>query len=141
MSLFDELERAAGLGGSGSGPAPAGVVGAVTQLVQSYPGGIGGMVQAFERAGLGGVAQSWTGTGQNQAVSGAQIHSVLGSGLVEQVAAQVGVAPDQAAGHIAQFLPLILDHLTPGGQVPAGSGLAEIEGLLSRFLTPQAPPA
>lgn len=133
MSLFTDLEQAAGVGAQGGGNAPAGAIGAVTEMLQSYPGGIGGIVQQFEKAGLGGVAQSWIGSAQNQSVTGDQVQSVLGTEPVAQVASKLGVSPVEAAGHIAQFLPLILDHLSPGGQAAGSGGLGQIEGLLSRF--------
>ena len=132
MGLFDSLEQAAGQGG-GAPAGQSGAIGAVLQMLQSQPGGIGGVLQKFEGAGLGGVAQSWLGGGQNQAVSPDQVQGALGPEAVSQVAGQLGVPPDQAAGHIAQFLPMILDHLSPGGQAPAGGGMGELQGLLSRF--------
>ena len=137
MGLFDTLEQAAGLGGgggeAGQAAAPQGAIGAVVQMLQSQPGGIGGVVQQFESSGLGGVAQSWLGGGANQSVSPEQVQSTLGSGAVSQVASSLGVSQDQAAGHISQFLPLIMDHLRPNGQAPAGGGMNELQGLLSRF--------
>ncbi len=134
MGLFDSLEQAAGIGGGAGGQqAPEGAMGAVASMLQSQPGGIGGILQTFEGAGLGGVAQSWLGGGQNQAVSPDQVQGALGPGAVGQVASQLGVPPDQAAGHIAQFLPLIMDHLSPNGQAPAGGGMGELEGLISHF--------
>ncbi len=142
MGLFDTLEEAAGMGGqsgsqSGSGGQAGsggqGALGAVLQMVQSHPGGIGGMLQQFESSGLGGVAQSWLGQGGNQPVSPGQVQDALGSGPIGQVASQLGVSHDQAAGQISQFLPLIMDHLSPNGQAPAGGGLGELQGLLSRF--------
>ena len=138
MGLLDTLEEAAGLTGQGpasGGGAPKGAVGAVLQMLLSQPGGMMGVVQQFEGAGLGSVAQSWLGTGQNQPVSGEQVQSALGAGPVGQVAQQLGVPPQQAAGHIAQFLPLILDHLSPGGQLPGDGGLGGLEGLVSRVAT------
>ena len=135
MGILDTLEQAAGLTGQGptAGTAPQGAVGAVLQMLQSQPGGVMGVVQQFERAGLGGVAQSWLGAGQNQPVNGEQVQGALGAGPVGQVAQQLGVPPQQAAGQIAQFLPLILDHLSPGGQLPQDGGLGGIEALVSRF--------
>jgi uncharacterized protein YidB (DUF937 family) len=137
MGLFDTLEQVAGIGGStGSGSAQQGAIGAVIQMVQSQPGGITGVIQKFETAGLGGVAQSWLLPGANQTVSPDQVQSALGEGPVGQVAQQLGISQGQAAGHIAQFLPMIMDHLSPNGQSPAGGGLSELTGLLSRFTTP-----
>ena len=140
MGLFDTLEQVAGIGG-GQGSTQANpeaamatsAVTAVIQMVQSQPGGIAGVVQKFEAAGLGGVAQSWVSNGQNQSVSGEQVQGALGTGAIGQVAQKLGVSPNEAAGHIAQYLPQILSHLTPAGQTPAAGGIGEIEGLLSRF--------
>jgi uncharacterized protein YidB (DUF937 family) len=134
MSLFQSLEEAAGLGGQQGQPsAQPGVLGAVIQMVQSQPGGIGGIIQKFESAGLGGVAQSWIGTGGNHQVDGGQVQNALGPDLVGQVAARLGVSHDEASSHIAQYLPLILDHLSPGGQVPVGSGAGALGSLLAKF--------
>lgn len=153
MGLFDELGQVAGMFGQGGqgqaedgqpqdqggsqGGAPAGyqgAIGAVLQMIQSQPGGVAGVVQQFEQSGLGGVAQSWLSNGQNHGVSPDQVQDTLGDGAVGQVASQLGVSQDQAAGHIAQFLPQIMDHLSPNGQAPAGGGVQQIEGLLGQFM-------
>ena len=132
MAILDTLEQAAGLTDGGSATtAPRGVVGAVLQMLQAQPGGVMGVVQQFERAGLGGVAQSWLASGSNQALGGQDVQNALGPGPVGQVAQQLGVPKEQAAGHIAQLLPLLLDHLSPNGQAPADGGLGAIGGLLS----------
>jgi uncharacterized protein YidB (DUF937 family) len=131
MGFFDTLEQATGIGQSGN--IQQGAIGAVIQMVQSQPGGITGIIQKFESAGLGGIAQSWLSPGQNQNLSPAQVTTALGDGPIDQVAQQLGVPQSQAAGHIAQFLPLILDHVSPNGQLPSGGGLGELTGLLSRF--------
>ncbi len=134
MGLFQSLEDAAGVGGGQSQPAaPPGVLAAIIQMVQSQPGGIGGVIQQFQGAGLEGVVQSWLGAGANQPVSANQVQTALGPQPVSQVASQLGVSPGEAAGHIAQFLPLVLDHLSPNGQPPPGAGTNELQGLLSRF--------
>ena len=138
MGLFDSLEQAAGFGGQdpagqgGGGSNPA-AMGAVAQMLQGQPGGIGGLLQTFEGAGLAGVAQSWLGGGANQAVTPDQVQGALGPDAVGQVAGQLGVLHEKAAGHIARFLPMIMDHLSPGGQAPAGGGGGELQNLISRF--------
>ena len=136
MGLFDSLEQAAGLGGQGGeggGGGNAGAMGAVAQLLQSQPGGLGGILQKFEGAGLGGAAQSWLGGGQNQTVSPDQVQGALGPDAVGQVAGTRGGPPDPAAGNIAQFLPFIMDPLRRGGQMPAGGGGGELQSLISHF--------
>ncbi len=146
MGLFEALEQAAGLttatpGAAGASPSATAVaaVGAVVKMVQAQPGGVTGVIQRFESAGLGGVVGSWVGAGANQNVSPQQVQSTLGAGPVGQVAQDLGVSHDEAAGHIAQFLPLILGHLGAGGQSPTGGGLAELAGLVSTFAGGKAP--
>ena len=135
MNLFQTLDDAAGLAAAPSATvsAPSGVLPAIIQMLQSQPGGIPGVIRQFEAAGLGGGIQSWLGTGANQPVGPEQVEQALGQGPIGQVANQLGVSQGQAASHIAQFLPLILDHLSPNGQAPAGAGLGELQTLLSRF--------
>ncbi len=135
MGLFQSLEEAVGLGSAQSQPAAGpGILGAILQMVQAQPGGVDGIIERFQTAGLGGVVQSWIGSGANHPIDGGQVQSVLGSEAVSRVATQLGVSPAAASSHIAQFLPLILDHLSPEGRLPAGGGGA-LASLLARFTT------
>ena len=65
-------------------------------------------------------------------VSAEQIQAVLGSGPLAQFAEKLGVDPAEAASHISQLLPQVVDHLTPNGSIPDGA-LGALEGLLDRF--------
>lgn len=134
MGLLDELGSAGGMLGSGQGGGgQAGPMRAILQMLQSRPGGMGGVLSSFEQGGLGGVAQSWIGGGQNQPVSPGQVQSALGPDAVGDVASRLGVSHEEAAGHLSQFLPQIMEHLSPGGQVPADGGMGGIGGLMSKF--------
>jgi len=119
MSLSDLAGQLLGGGGQQPGCNPN-VLSTLLNAVNSHPGGVGGLLQAFQQQGLGGVVNSWVGTGANQAVSPEQVQSALGSEQVQGVASKLGVSPQDASSHIAQWLPAIIDHLTPNGQVPAG---------------------
>ena len=80
--------------------------------------GLQGLISAFQQAGLADIVQSWVGTGQNLPVSAAQIQQALGGGHLQQLAETAGVSHEDAASHLAEFLPGIINHLTPNGQVP-----------------------
>ena len=80
-------------------------------------------MQSFQQGGLADVVNSWVSTGQNLPVSGQQLASVLGSGPLQDIAAQLGVSPEQASGSLADLLPQIVDQLTPNGQLPQGGDL------------------
>ena len=115
MGLLDTLTGLAGQAlssGGNSNPLLTGVLG----MLQNHEGGIGGLVQAFQQKGLGDVAASWVGKGENLPISGEQLQSVLGSDMVSGLASKFGISQDQ----IAQLLPQVVDQLTPNGQVEAG---------------------
>jgi|SRR6266436_9607671 len=93
----------------------------VMQMINNQPGGLSGLVQQFHDKGLGGLVTSWVSTGQNLPISADQIQHVLGSDQVKELAAKAGISPDAAGSHLAQLLPMLIDHLTPGGQIPQAS--------------------
>jgi uncharacterized protein YidB (DUF937 family) len=55
--------------------------------------------------------------GENQPISGNQIQNALGSDQVSALAAKMGVGPAQASHFLAEYLPKIVDKLTPTGKV------------------------
>lgn len=95
-------------------------------------GGLAGLVEKFNQAGLGGIIQSWISSGENLPVSAQQLQDVLGSEKIGQIASQLGLEPGQAAQHLSQQLPGLIDHLTPGGSAPEG-GLGSAGELLGRL--------
>jgi uncharacterized protein YidB (DUF937 family) len=109
------------LGGS-SNPLATGLL----QMINNQPGGVAGLVQSFHEKGLGEVASSWVGNGQNLPISADQIQQVLGSEQVKQLAAKAGISPDVAGSSLAQLLPTLIDKLTPNGQVQQHSNLMEM---------------
>jgi uncharacterized protein YidB (DUF937 family) len=95
---------------------------------------LAGLAQAFQDKGLGDQMASWVGTGQNLPISPEQIKSVLGDQL-GQIASQLGINEQQAAGGLADLLPQVIDTLTPGGKMPQSDdlmtqGLALLKGKL-----------
>jgi uncharacterized protein YidB (DUF937 family) len=108
----------AGLEGMLGGAVGAEVVSAMSSFIQQH-GGVQGVVAQLEQQGLGGAAKSWIGTGPNQPITAAQITQAFGnSGVIGQLAAKVGMSPQDLTQKIAQHLPSAIDRLTPGGTVP-----------------------
>ena len=95
-------------------------------------GGLGGIISAFQKGGLGHLTDSWVGTGDNLPVSGDQLSQVLGSDKISQIASQLGMSQSDAAGGLAKILPDLVNHVTPNGQVPASHSM--VEDALSMFL-------
>lgn len=133
MGLFD---IAGELLGSAQGSNNQNALSTVLSMVNNHPGGLPGLISAFEQNGLGGAVSSWVSTGANQPVSGEQVQSALGSDQIQEVAAKLGVPPAIASSIVAEVLPGIVSHLTPNGQVPSSeSNLMQLgEGLLKNFM-------
>jgi len=132
MGLFDEVTSLVGniAGGQGAD----GVLGAVQGLIGDS-GGLQGLLQKLQAGGLGEQVKSWIGTGQNLPISAEQIQQVLGSPQVAAIAGKLGIDPQQAAAQVAQFLPGLIDKLTPNGQLLEGGDLlAQGASLLKGFL-------
>jgi len=104
-----------------------------TTLITNHSSGNGlaGLAQQFEQQGLGHLMQSWVGNGTNLPISPAEIQQVLGNQYVEQFAQQHGIDLTTASATIAQLLPQLVNHATPGGQIPPHS---EVQNLLGGLL-------
>lgn len=95
-------------------------------------GGLGGLAEKFNQAGMGDVIGSWIGKGENLPISAEQIASVLGSGPLGNIASQLGIDPAQASAQLSQLLPGLIDQLTPNGTLPEGGlgNAGELMGML-----------
>jgi uncharacterized protein YidB (DUF937 family) len=110
-----------GLTGSGGRGGGGNMLAALLPLAGSLlaGGGLQKMLSGFQAKGLGAQADSWVGTGANEAVSGAQVRDVVGDDEIGSVAQKLGVSNDQAADALAEVLPKVVDHASPDGQLPS----------------------
>jgi len=141
MGLLDSILGAASGKSDGSGGAAPliGVLGGL--LAQS--GGLQGLANKFSQSGEGNTFASWVGLGENQPISSNQVQNVLGSEQVNALAAKMGVDPAQASHFLAEYLPKIVDKLTPTGNVDPNAdhqqGLAALLPSLLQSLRGEAP--
>ena len=108
MGLFDGL-----LGGI----VGAGMVSVVNGIIEQH-GGLQGVVNEFERNGLGATVRSWVGTGPNQPIAPADVQRALGPDLLQQLSAKSGLSVEDLAQKLSQVLPQAVDRLTPNGAIP-----------------------
>ena len=121
MSLLDQVVGALAGGESGGSST---LLQAVLQLINNpQTGGLEGIVRSFQQGGLGDIVNSWVANGENLPVSGEQVESVLGGSVLRDLAAQLGVSPQQASGGMASVLPQLIDRMTPNGELPQGGDL------------------
>ena len=115
MGFLDSILGAVSGKTDNSGGANA-LVGVLSGLL-TQSGGLQGLASKFSESGCGGAFASWVGMGENQPVSSDQIQKCLGSDQVHALAAKMGIDPAQASTLLAEFLPKVVDKLTPTGKV------------------------
>ena len=108
MGMFDGL-----LGGI----VGAGMVSVVNSVLEKH-GGVQGVVNEFERNGLGPTVRSWVSTGPNQPVSPEDVHRALGPELLQQLSQKSGVSVQDLSRKLAEVLPQAVDKMTPDGTIP-----------------------
>jgi uncharacterized protein YidB (DUF937 family) len=135
------------LGGGGQQGGAGGALGALGGLLggggqQAQGGGMGGManlamslpqlIGLFQQSGLGNAANSWIASGDNHAVSGAQVAQAFGQDRISALASQLGMSHEDTSNHLADILPQVVDKLSPNGAVPQendiGSMLSSVLG-------------
>jgi uncharacterized protein YidB (DUF937 family) len=120
MGLLDSLVTSAvssALGGNAEG-LTGNLVKGVVSMVASNSGGLSGLVDKFTQSGLGDVAASWIGKGENKPVSPAQLVEALGADKVAELAEQAGIPADKGAEVLSQVLPSVVNEMSPDGKIP-----------------------
>jgi Uncharacterized protein conserved in bacteria len=127
MGLFDSLAGSM-LGKLG------GEKGAIAQVAVdlfNQNGGLPGVLEKFRAAGLADEVASWVGKGANLQITAAQITQVLGSSTIQAAAGKLGIAPSEISAKIAEYLPQVVDRMTPDGTVGKDTNLlATLLGML-----------
>jgi len=134
MGLFDQLLGGV-VGEFGNNQQKGSLMDLATNVIQSQPGGLSGLLNQFRSAGLGQQADSWVSTGQNMPVSGDQVTTALGHGNVQSMSQRLGLPQGATAAALAALLPVVIDQLTPKGHVEQGGDLSSmLASLKSKFL-------
>jgi uncharacterized protein YidB (DUF937 family) len=99
-------------------------------------GGMSGLADKFNQAGMGDLLSSWIGKGENLPISADQISSVLGSDAIGNIASQLGIDPAVASNQLSQMLPGLIDQLTPNGALAEGGlgNSGDLMGMLGGLL-------
>ncbi len=106
-------------------------MGGLGDLVGSLAGGgVEKALSELDEKGLGDKAKSWMGTGVNEAISADQVNDALGNEQIAAIAGKLGVSPDQASAAVAEYLPKIVDQVSPDGKLPGG---IELEDALAKL--------
>ncbi len=121
-----------GLGG-GLGGALGSALGGGAAQGGAQGGGLGALLERFQAAGMGDIANSWVSSGQNMPLSSDQFSQVLGQQQVSDLASKFGLSTGDLSAQMSQALPQVVDRLTPDGRLPEGDfGLGDLLGMLTR---------
>jgi uncharacterized protein YidB (DUF937 family) len=94
-----------------------GVTGPGNATGDAPAGGLGGLVDAFKKAGMGDKADSWVSSGPNAPVSAPEIEKGLGGDVLDDLAQQTGLSRDELLKRLSTVLPEMVDKMTPAGRL------------------------
>jgi uncharacterized protein YidB (DUF937 family) len=113
------------LGGGGGGSLGGllagglgGLFGGGSSVGGGLSGGLGNLINDLQNSGHGDVVKSWVGNGPNQAISPASLESALGVDAIDALTKQSGMDRNDLLNGLSQYLPGVVDHLTPNGRLP-----------------------
>jgi len=114
----------------------------VTDLLGGLLGGnsgqgldFGSLLSGLQSNGLGDIAQSWLGDGENADISEEQIEGVFGADKIQEVASQLGTDQGELLSGLREALPQMVDKSSSGGSLlDSVGGMGGLAGLASKFL-------
>ncbi|MEK9826341.1 MAG: YidB family protein [Methylotenera sp.] len=114
MGLFDSLasNMLGKLGGE------KGAIAQVAIDLFNQNGGLAGVLQKFRTAGFDDEVASWISKGSNLPIDAQQIVQALGSHTIQQAASKLNMNAQDISAKIAEYLPQVIDRMTPDGQLP-----------------------
>jgi uncharacterized protein YidB (DUF937 family) len=117
----------AGAGGGGLGDLLKGGLGGLLAggaAGSVISGGLGDLLKQFQQNGQGEVANSWVGKGENKPIAPGDLANALGADKIDSLASHSGMSRDELLRGLSQYLPGVIDHLTPDGRLPTESELS-----------------
>jgi uncharacterized protein YidB (DUF937 family) len=113
-SLGDLLKG--GLGGLLAGGAAGSVL----------SGGLNDLLKQLQQSGHSETANSWVGSGPNKDITPNDLANALGADKINALMTQSGMSRDDLLHGLSQYLPQVVDQLTPQGRVPTEQEAARL---------------
>jgi len=113
-------------------------LGSLTSALSSLTGGagfdLGALMNNLDAGGLGEIAKSWLGDGQNKGISPDQISDVIGSDKITEFASKLGISVKEATGGLSEALPQMVDKASSGGSfLDSIGGIKGALGLVNKL--------
>ena len=133
---MDIMNLATGLLAKKLGGNNAAIGGVLNSLLgQGQTADLGSLISGFQEKGLGNVAESWLGDGENAPVSAEQLKDVLGAEKITQAAAELGTDEGSLLSGLQDALPQMVDKASSGGSLlESVGGIGGLAGMAKKFL-------
>jgi uncharacterized protein YidB (DUF937 family) len=96
---------------------------------------LGSLVSALQNSGLGDIAQSWLGDGDNSNISRTQVESIFGSDKIQNAARELGTDQNDLLRGLQDMLPQVVDKSSSGGSLlDSIGGIGGLANLAGKFL-------
>jgi uncharacterized protein YidB (DUF937 family) len=128
MSFLDQIQQQVLGTLNQSNPSVANLLSGVL----SENGGLDGLMNKFNSGEFKDLAMSWVGKGANLPISVEQINQVLGKESIQNFAQKMGIDSHAVAQQISEYLPTVIDKLTPDGQLPTAGNIASNIGSFAK---------
>ena len=92
------------------------------------------IMQGMKNQGLQDKLSSWIGTGSNESISENEITNVLGEEMIGKLSKETNLDNEELVKQLTAILPVVVDKLTPEGQLEEGGILSKGINLLKDFL-------
>jgi len=114
----------------------------VTSVIGKLLGGssnegidLGSIVGNLQNSGLGNIAESWLGDGDNEGISADQVQSMLGSEKIAEAAQQLGTDQNSLLSGLQDMIPQVVDKSSSGGSLlDSVGGIGGLASMASKFL-------
>lgn len=128
-----------------SGDAGSGLdISNLTSALSSLSGGdgskggfdLGSLLTKMDSGGLGDIAKSWLGDGNNEAISPNQISNMIGADKISEFASKLGLSNEEATGGLSEAIPQMVDKASSGGSLlDSIGGISGAIGLASKLFS------
>jgi len=92
------------------------IVDALMNLLGDGQGGLdlSTFVSGLSGGGLGAIASSWLGNGENAPISAEEVTTLFGTEKIASFASSLGLSQESASGALSDSLPQVIDAFTSG---------------------------
>lgn len=111
--------------------------GVLSSLLGGGGGGldIGSLVGGLKEKGLGDVADSWLGDGDNAEISADQVKELIGGDKIAAAAQELGTDEGSLLDGLKDALPQMVDKSSSGGSLlDSVGGIGGLAGMAKKFL-------